>query len=119
MPGIEKMHKKKREPEDAPEEQKPVLPKWSEGIADMIFKRLGGKPSGYVKHAVIPMWADKYRMNVLLHQKKDPGPGKPDSGQTVEKYLSWWLEFTPTGELVISNPALPGSVTPADLAAGN
>ena len=109
MPGIEKMAKKKREPEAEP---KPSQPAWTNTIADMVFGRIGGKPQGYVRHTVTYMWDNKFRMSVLTKVKKNPLPCKPDSGDTVEHYLSWWLVFTPTGELISSQPTLPGSVTP-------
>jgi hypothetical protein len=106
MPGIEKLAKKKSivEPEEAP---KPVAPAWVKMIADTVFERIGGKPEGYVRHMVHPKWDNKFRMDVLLNLKKDPLPGRPDSGTTVEKYMSWWLVFSPTGELISSNPELP------------
>ena len=116
MPGIEKLDKKKKSiTEPATEPPKPAQPAWVASIPDMIFKCIGGKPQGYVKHDLHPKWDNKFRLDVLTKTKHDGHPGKPDSGTTVEKYLSWWLVFTPDGELISSAPPLPGSVTPAQV----
>ena len=113
MPGIEKMAKKKLEEQEA----KAPAPKehpWTKHIADEVFAKLGGKPAGYVKHDVIHMWDDstcKFRMNVLVTRKRVVpigGLGIKGDGESEPHYLSWWLVYTPGGELVTSNPLLPG-----------
>ena len=109
MPGVEGL-KSKRKPEAAPEEQKPVVPVWEKMISKMVYERIGGRPAGHIKETVRCLWGTTYRMNVWT---KIPNPkmgvANPDRVENIEKILSWYLVFTPTGELIRSDPELPGT----------
>ena len=98
---------KKVEKDKEPEQ--PITPTYIKDIAPMVLRHIGGETKGFIRLDVRHLNGHNFRINVWCNRKETTKKvcGIADEYERATCTHSYYITFSPGGEIITSHPPLP------------